>query len=624
MRRHEEKDVTAAGLAVEAMLRHAARTSVEELLATLGTGPEGLTWPEAERRLAAHGLNEAVPHKVTPWWRVLWRSFRTPFNYILVFLGVVSYLTDDLKATIVMGIMVTAATLLRFWQEMRSQVKVESLRRLVRTQATVYRAANHLMPGRTVHEMDHNASDIPIEQLVPGDIVKLSAGDMIPADVRLLEARDFFVSQAALTGEAMPVEKTAASNGAADAAVVEIPTLCFMGSSVVGGTAKGLVISTGPRTLMGTLATKVVQERPLTSFDRGVHKVSWLLIRFMMVMVPVVFVINGVTKGDWLEAFFFGVAVAVGLTPEMLPMIVNTNLARGAVAMSREKVVVKNMNAIQNFGAMDVLCTDKTGTLTQDRVVLIKHLDASNEDSDRVLELAYVNSVFQTGLKNLLDRAVIEHAREDHDVRELAQTMKLLDELPFDFTRRRMSVVVESSSGARLLVCKGAVEEMLSACASVEIKGRIEVLTDERRRALLDIRDEYNTDGIRLVAVAYKGVNKRPGEYSVADEAELIFAGYVAFLDPPKETAADALRLLAQHNVAVKIVTGDVELVTRKVCRDVGLEVQGVLRGEELHDMSDEELRERVETTNLFVKLTPEQKARVVKAFKANGHTVGF
>lgn len=600
-----------------------SRSDIPAVLETFETSPLGISWEEAAARIEEAGPNIALPHTPTPWWKLLGRSFSNPFNYVLVFLGLVAYLTDDLEATIVMTVMVSVATGLRFWQEFRSQVKAEVLRQMVRNQATVYRTNNEGVE-RTRHPLDHDASEVLMQDLVPGDIVKLSAGDMIPADVRLLESRDLFVSQAALTGEAMPVEKDARSIASEGQSLSEIPNLCFMGSSVVGGTARALVFATGQRTRMGELATKLVGKRPLTAFDHGVNSVSWLLIRFMMVMVPVVFLINGLTKGDWLEAFFFGVAVAVGLTPEMLPMIVNTNLARGAVAMAKEKVVVKQINAIQNFGAMDILCTDKTGTLTQDKVVLLKHLDIRGEESDRVFALAFLNSYFQTGLKNLLDRAVLEHQDEIHDPRPLANAMTRIDEIPFDFIRRRMSVVLRPPSGPPLLVCKGAVDEILSICSRVENDGTIELLSPELRKTLHEIRDENNKDGLRLVAVAYKSVEKQPGEFGIADESDMIFVGFVAFLDPPKETTAEALRLLNEHGVQVKILTGDNPLVARKVCRVVGLEVQGVLLGSEIQGMDDLALRQQTEQTTIFAKLTPDQKTRVIRALKAAGHTVGF
>ena len=597
-----------------------------EVLDQLQATAQGLTWTEAQRRLEEHGPNIAVPHFVPAWYRVLWLSFNNPFNYVLLFLGVVSYLTDDLRGTIVMAVMIASATLLRFWQEFRSLVKAESLRNLVRNKCSVLRTGEEVAE-RVPDPLDANFSEVLIEELVPGDIVNLSAGDMIPADVRLLESRDLFVSQSVLTGEAMPVEKVADSlyHPAESDRGFDAPHLCFMGSSVVSGRARAVVLATGARTQMGQLGAKLVEQRPITSFDRGVNQVSWLLIKFMIVMVPIVFLVNGLTKHNWVEAFFFGVAVAVGLTPEMLPMIVNTNLARGASAMAKEKTVVKRINAIQNFGAMDVLCTDKTGTLTLDKVVLIRHLDAHGETSDRVLEHAYLNSFFQTSLRNLIDRAVIEHGNESRDLRELKSSFVRIDEIPFDFVRRRMSVVLEPSAGGpNLLLCKGAVDEMLEVCASVEYHGQVVPLTAEMRDQLAAMRDTNNNDGLRLIAVAYKAVDKPAGQFSVVDESDLIFSGFVAFLDPPKETTAEALRLLREHCVTVKILTGDNALVARKICRDVGMHVEQVMSGADVDQLDDEKLREWVEMTTIFAKLTPAQKSRVVKALKANGHTVGF
>jgi Mg2+-importing ATPase len=599
-----------------------------KLLPNYAVTREGLSWNEAERRLKEHGPNIAVPHKVPAWYRVLWTSFSNPFNYVLLVLCTVSFVTDDRRGAIVMCVMIALATILRFWQEFRSLIKAEGLRKLVRNRCSVLRSGEEIVE-RQPDPLDAAFSDVLVEELVPGDIVRLSAGDMIPADVSLLESHDLFVSQSVLTGEAMPVEKMASP--APHVAMPETrldfhtPELCFMGSSVVSGSARAAVLATGPRTQMGQIGSKLVEQRPQTSFDRGVNKVSWLLIKFMMVMVPIVFLINGITKGNWVEAFFFGVAVAVGLTPEMLPMIVNANLARGAIAMAREKTVVKRINSIQNFGAMDVLCTDKTGTLTQDRVVLIKHLDIHGETSERVIEHAYLNSFFQTGLKNLIDRAVVDHANEDHPLRVLARAFKRIDEIPFDFVRRRMSVVLEpTADGPNMLFCKGAVDEVSQICSWVEDSGDVVPLTPELRNQIQSLRDNNNDDGLRLVAVAYKAVGKPAGHFSVADETGLIFSGFVAFLDPPKETAAEALRLLREHVVTVKILTGDNALVAKKVCHDVGLNVEHILVGAEMDQFDEEKLREEVERNTIFARLTPAQKARIVRALKANGHTVGF
>ncbi len=600
-----------------------------ELLAKLQTPAGGLSWTETKERMERYGPNVAVPHKPANWAKVLWHATNNPFNWILVFLCGVSVATGDNDGAIVMGVMVAIGTGLRFVQDFRSQVKAETLREMVRNQATVYRTDNEGVE-RTPHSLDPLASEILMQDIVPGDIVKLSAGDMIPAEMRLLDSRDLFVSQSALTGEALPVEKDARPNtigqGGGENALLQTPNLCFMGSSVVSGTARAVVLTTGSSTQMGALASKLVEQRPLTAFDIGVNKVSMLLIKFMVVMVPIVFLINGLTKGNWLEAFFFGVAVAVGLTPAMLPMIVNTNLARGAVAMAKEKVVVKHINAIQNFGAMDVLCTDKTGTLTQDRVALIKHLDVHGEESAQVLEKAYLNSLHQSGLKNLIDRAIGDHAKLFPAMWDAAQAYSRIDEIPFDFSRRRMSVVIKPTQGdgPTLLVCKGAVDEMLEICSQVVEDDHIVPLKDEMAECLRQLRDDNNNDGLRLVGVAYKVVDKPAGAYKIADETDLIFCGYIAFLDPPKDSACEALRLLRDHGVTVKILTGDNGLVAQKVCRDVGLDVAGVVLGEDLKNWTPADWKERIERTTVFAKLTPTQKADVIRALKANGHTVGF
>lgn len=605
----------------------ASKISPEEHFAM--SKAEGLSWTEARQILEKDGPNIAVPRKVPPWYRVLWISFNNPFNYVLLVLGIISYLTDDARGAIVMSAMIASATILRFWQDFRALVKAESLRQLVRNRCSVLRHGDEF-EERFPDPLDASFSEVLVEELVTGDIIRLSAGDMIPADVLLIESRDLFVSQSVLTGEAMPIEKTALVQNACASPQQRVgdfdtPYLCFMGSSVVSGSARALVIATGPETHMGQIGARLIQERPQTAFDRGVNKVSWLLIKFMLVMVPFVFLINGITKGSWLEAFFFAVAVAVGLTPEMLPMIVNTNLARGAVAMAREKTVVKHINSIQNFGAMDVLCTDKTGTLTQDRVVLIKHLDVHGETSDRVLQHAYLNSFFQTGLKNLIDRAVIEHAQEREAMRDLAGSFTRIDEIPFDFVRRRMSVVLESPAGGpNMLFCKGAVDEILQICSSVECDGSVQDLTPQLRQELHELRDFNNDDGLRLVGVAYKATNKDAGQFNVSDEIDLVFSGFIAFLDPPKETTAEALGLLREHGITVKILTGDNALVAKKICKDVGLPAKRILIGSDIDQLDDQELRERAECSTIFAKLTPHQKARVVLALKANGHTVGF
>jgi Mg2+-importing ATPase len=465
--------------------------------------------------------------------------------------------------------------------------------------------------------------EVPVGELVAGDIVHLGAGDMVPADLRLLAAKDLFISQAILTGESLPVEKappSAREPEEASPSPLDLPGVCYMGTNVVSGSATAVVVATGARTYLGSLARGLAGERVQTSFDRGVRGVSWLLIRFMAVMVPVVFLIQGFGKHDWLEAFLFALSVAVGLTPEMLPLIVTANLAKGALAMSRRKVVVKRLNAIQNFGAMDVLCTDKTGTLTLDRIVLERHLDLDGEESDEALEYGYLNSHFQTGLKNLLDKAVLAH----RDLEPLVARYRVVDEIPFDFQRRRMSVVLANGDGRHLLVCKGAVEEMLAICAFARHGGETVPMTGERRAAIRAMTSRLNEDGLRVLVVAVKREPPAGRAYGIADEDGLVAVGCLAFLDPPKDSAGTAIAALHQHGVAVKVVTGDNEAVTRKICREVGLDVSHSAQGRDIEPLDDEALDALVARTTVFAKMSPLQKARVVKSLQRQGRTVGF
>ena len=466
-------------------------------------------------------------------------------------------------------------------------------------------------------------TEIPLTHVVPGDVVHLSAGDILPADVRVLAAKDLFVNQASLTGESLPVEKFGVAADTTGKSALELPNVAFMGTNVVSGTATALVVTTGSRTFFGSVAASVTGQQVMTSFDRGIRRFIWLMVRFMLVMVPLVFLINGLTKGDWLEAFLFAVAVAVGLAPEMLPMIVTINLAKGALAMSGKKVIVKRLNSIQNLGAMDVLCTDKTGTLTQDKVLLEKHVDVFGEESERVLEYAYLNSYYQTGLKNLLDVAVLEHVEVHEHLRPDAKFAKI-DEVPFDFQRRRMSVVVAEHGGPHILICKGAVEEVYSVCNRAEQHGEVVALEPEHHDELQALTREFNDDGFRVIAVAYKELPPEQSTYGVADEDGLVLAGYIAFLDPPKDSAREAIRVLQEYGVAVKVLTGDNEAVTRNICRQVGLPVSRIILGSEIDGWRDDELAEQVEGASVLAKLSPAQKARVVKALHLKGHVVGF
>ncbi|AZD08152.1 Mg(2+) transport ATPase, P-type [Pseudomonas chlororaphis] len=616
-----------------------AQNSLGVTLDNVKSNANGLTELDAEGRLQRDGFNEVAhdrpPHALVQ----LLQAFNNPFIYVLMTLTAISFFTDfwlplqsgeetDLTGVIIVLVMVLVSGLMRFWQEYRSAKAAEALKAMVRTTATVLR--------REQMGMKATLREVPMRDLVVGDIVQLSAGDMIPADIRLIESRDLFISQAVLTGEALPVEKydtlgavqekSAHRTAAADQQdLLDLPNICFMGTNVVSGTATAVVVATGARTYFGSLARSIVGSRTQTAFDRGVNSVSWLLIRFMLVMVPVVLLINGFTKGDWAEAFMFALAVAVGLTPEMLPMIVSANLAKGAAAMAKRKVVVKRLNAIQNFGAMDVLCTDKTGTLTQDRIILEHHVDISGSRCDQVLQLAWLNSYHQSGMKNLMDRAVVSYA-ENNPKFSAPDAWSKVDELPFDFVRRRLSVILADDSGHHLLVCKGAVEEMLDTATRVRQDGVTVALDAGRRAALLELAEEYNRDGFRVLLVGTRDL--APGQtrqqYSASDERELIIEGFLTFLDPPKETAGPAIAALRENGVTVKVLTGDNPIVTAKICREVGLEVGQPLLGRDIEHMDDAVLARLVEERTVFAKLTPLQKSRVLKALQANGHTVGF
>ncbi|KUM04409.1 magnesium-translocating P-type ATPase [Chromobacterium subtsugae] len=613
-----------------------ARLPLEDTFKRVRSQPDGLSAMEAAQRLQQYGRNEVAhdkpPHPLVQ----LFLAFKNPFVMVLIVLGVISYVMDiamappddqDWTKVIILSAMIAISGLLRFWQEFRSAKAAEKLKSLVRNTATVQRRPAGPNPPLRL--------EVPMSELVVGDVIHLQAGDMIPADIRLLESRDLFISQAVLTGEALPVEKydtlgaVAAKSAERDAShaddLLDLPNACFMGTNVVSGTARALVVATGADTYFGSLARNVVSHKRIeTSFDKGVNSVSWLLIRFMLVMVPIVFMINGVTKGDWMSALTFALAVAVGLTPEMLPMIVSANLAKGAVAMARRKVVVKRLNAVQNFGAMDVLCTDKTGTLTQDKIILEHHYDIHGRKDESILQLAWLNSFHQSGMKNLMDIAVVEHADELGDRIKLRQYAKV-DELPFDFERRRLSVIVEDG-GQQLMVSKGAVEEMLAVCSHIRDGGETRALNAEERAALLRRSEEYNAEGYRVLVVATRDIPaaEQKRSYRTADEQGLVVRGFLTFFDPPKDSAAPAIRALKEYGVAVKVLTGDNPIVTAKVCRDVGLSPGLPLIGKEIEAMDDVALCTAVKHTTIFAKLTPLQKSRVVKALQANGHTVGF
>ena len=628
---HQSSYAKEIGQTLAVQLRHYSTLESEALLNTLSSHEEGLTEVEAQEQQLKVGLNEVAQEKPLTWWQHLWYCYRNPFNVLLSLLAVVAFLTDDLTGSVIISIMVLLSTFLRYWQESKSNKAAESLKAMVTNTAMVLRRKINYSDlsllqqryGAKVKQLKEIQFEIPIQYLVPGDIILLSAGDMIPADCRILSAKDLFVSQAAMTGESMPVEKYALQHSMDVNSPLELDNLVFMGTNVVSGTAKAVVLNTGIQTYFGALAHRVTAtDRSVTSFQLGVNKISWLLIRFMLIMAPIVLFINGFTKGDWGEAVLFALSVAVGLTPEMLPMIVTSTLAKGAVFLSRKKVIVKRLDAIQNFGAMDVLCTDKTGTLTQDKIFLSHHVDVLGKKSHTVLMLAFLNSYYQTGLKNLLDVAVLEAVDQDMKFEKLR--FKKLDEVPFDFERRRMSVIVRTPQSQIRMVTKGAVEEMVKVCTHIEIKGEIKELTAQLRKEIEEITQHYNREGLRVVAVAYRDFDGICENFSVKDESDLILAGYITFLDPPKESARPAIQQLHAHGVSVKVLTGDNEFVTQKICQEIGIPHEKVLLGGMVETLSDEDLKLVVEEYTIFAKLSPIHKERIVEQLKANGHVVGF
>lgn len=608
---------------VNEKLKYAATVEWNKFYEEFQTSSEGMTNAQLEvseeeygKNIVTHGQKESLVKRICG-------AFINPFTAILFVLAAVSVFTDIIFAdpgeqnpvtVIIITTMVMISGMLRFIQETRSGNAAARLSAMIRTTTCVKR-------------MEEGTREILLEDVAVGDVVLLSAGDMIPADIRIISAKDLFISQSALTGESEPVEKCSALIGSKDA-VTDYSNLAFMGSNVISGSAAGVVIAVGNNTMLGEMAKSLSEKPDQTSFEKGVNSVSWVLIRFMLIMVPVVFFINGYTKNDWMDAALFAISVAVGLTPEMLPMIVTTCLAKGAVSMSRQKVIIKNLNAIQNLGSIDILCTDKTGTLTRDKVVLEYHLDIEGNEDLRVLRHGFLNSYYQTGLKNLMDIAIIDRTNElqeqEVQLQGIQSNYEKVDEIPFDFERRRMSVVVADKNGKTQMITKGAVEEMLRVCAFAEYEGKVERLTDQMRNKILTKVEELNESGMRVIAVAQKTNPSPEGAFSVADEADMVLIGYLAFLDPPKETAAAAIKALHGYGVNVKVLTGDNEKVTCCICKQVGLSTKYLLLGTQVDAMDDNQLAKEAEKTTVFAKLSPAQKARVVKILQKNGHVVGY
>ena len=603
----------------------ALQEPLEKTLAYYKTSARGLVDEQVEENRDTYGDNIITKGQEDSMIKKIYESIINPFTVILLVIALVSFITNvwlakpgeqDPTTSIIIVTLVLISGGIRFIQELRSDKAASNLSRMIVNTATVLR--------------DGSEQEIPIDEIVVGDVIKLSAGDMIPADVVLIDSRDFFVQQSGLTGESDAVEKVCLSKAEGQNldSLLESESLAFMGTNVISGRATALVLVVGDETMMGAIEQTINTYDEPTSFEREMNTISWLLIRLMLVMVPVVFVINGLTDGDWLEAGVFALSVGVGLTPEMLPMIITASLAKGSIIMAKEKVVIKKLNAIQDLGAIDILCTDKTGTLTQDEIVLEYPLDIHGDLDLSVLRRAYLNSYFQTGLKNLMDRAIInrtqKEAKKHEIVRDLDQTFHKIDELPFDFERRRMSVIVKDEDGVVSMVTKGALEEMLSVSTYVEYKGDIKRLTDEVRQEVLAEVAQLNEQGLRVLGVSYKTDLDENDIFSVEDERDMILTGYLAFLDPPKPSAAPAIKALAEYGVTTKILTGDNEKVTQAVCEKVGLDVERILLGSEIDTMTDQELAQVVETTTVFAKLSPDQKARIILSLKKNSHKVGY
>ncbi|MDX8569855.1 magnesium-translocating P-type ATPase [Elizabethkingia sp. HX XZB] len=628
LKRSTNKNLNSAALV---KLKEAAVLNEKMVYAMLETSEEGLSDNTVKDRVKIYGKNEIATQKAPSWLKQFAHSFFNPFNYILACIAIISLFIDailvpseekDFSTCIIIAIMLLFSTILRFIQEFRSNKAAEALKKMVKTSCLTKRKFK-------------DSEEIEITDIVPGDIILLSAGDMVPADCRILKSKDLFISESILTGEALPVEKNAfAIKNAKEQNPLTLQNICFMGTNVVSGSATVVVANTGIFTYFGSISRNLVSKRPETSFDIGVNKVSFLLIRFMLVMTPVIFLINGFVKDDWMQALLFAIAVAVGLTPEMLPMIVTANLAKGAVNMSKKKVIVKRLNAIQNIGAMDILCTDKTGTLTLDKIVLETHLNVRGTDDDEVLKWAYLNSFHQTGLKNLLDQAVLDHA-EVHNLMKADELYMKVDEIPFDFERRRMSVVLNTSKGKHLMISKGAVEEMLSLCKyaldpgddhSLHIENdNIVPLDEAMKQKILKMSEKLNAEGLRVLLVAIREFEgNHPLNYSVADENNLTLTGFIGFLDPAKPSAEPSIKALHKLGVEVKVITGDNDIVAKKICHDVGIPINNIMLGEELDHISDEELSKNMNLYSIFAKVSPLQKQRIVKVLKSKGHTVGF
>ena len=600
----------------EEALRRFAFMEESELLTVLESSSTGISKDNATEKLDEIGLNVIVTDKEHSMLSRLFDALINPFNLVLFLVAIITFITDviiapdaDMTTSAIILALIFVSSAVAFFQGERSNNAASKLSKMISNKADVWRDASLI--------------EINLDEVVPGDIVKLSAGDMLPGDVRFLATKDAFISQSALTGESAPVEKFSNIRNTPEDALTDIANIGFMGTNLLSGSATAIVLTTGNSTYLGAMAKTLSGDKAKNSFERGVDSVSSLLIRFMIVMVPIIFFTNGITKRDWGSALLFAVTVAVGLTPEMLPMIMTSTLARGAVSMAKRQTIVKTLSAIQTFGEMDILCTDKTGTLTEDKIILERYMDVHGRDDMRILRHAYLNSYYQTGLKNLIDLAIINRAKA-YDLDDQLARYHRVDEIPFDFSRRRMSVVLADQNGKRQLITKGAVEEIISICKYVEHDGSIQLLDEQHLADALRVYEKHNRDGLRVVAIAQKNNVAGVEVFGVQDECDMVLIGFIGFLDPPKESAKDAIQALHDRHVRVVVLTGDSEGVAVKVCKKVGLTSEKCFTGLDVENMSDRDLKEAIATCNLFSKLSPSQKSRVVRAFQKAGHTVGY
>lgn len=570
---------------------------------------DGITREDAKKRIKTYGINSLADDKKANHFLRFFNIIKSPINILLISLALISLFVGDLKAFIVIVVMVSLSVILNFYQETKAGIAANKLKSIIHTKTTVIRNGEKF--------------EIDMKEVVPGDIIYIYSGTIIPGDIRLITSKDLSINQAMLTGESLPIEKHVVESNKNIDSVIDYCNLCFLGTSVESGVATAIVLNTGKKTYLGMIANDINTSEHISDFDKQLKLFVMLILKFMMVMVPTVFLLNGIFKGNWFEAFLFALAVAVGMAPEMVTTIVAMNLYKGALVLSKKKVIVKHLDAIENFGTMDILCTDKTGTLTEGKVALEKYLDVYGKDSEKTLHYGFINSFFQTGLQDIIDEAILKH-EEVKEKLEIVQYKKI-DEIPFDFNRRRLSVIVsDEQSNNHLLICKGAVEEIFNKCTHILIDGKkipFEEITGEVKTS---IEEELNKEGFRVIAVAYKEVDNSKSVFNIEDESGLVLVGFLAFFDPPKKTAMEAISQLESLGVKVKILTGDNGIVTKKVCEEVGIFTDKILLGPELEKMTDEELSNEIEGISIFAKLSPYDKERIIKCLRSKGHVVGF